>query len=125
MAAECFITLDSGARQVFNTGAQRDGETGKGRPALISPFALRRLAALYERGADKYAPRNWEAGMPFSRVLDSLLRHVIAYMAGEREEDHLAAIMWNAGALAHYEEMIWRGKLPLELNDLPNYGVPE
>ena len=29
--------------------------------------------------------------------------------------------MFNAMALIHYEEMIERGVLPRELNDLPNY----
>ncbi len=30
--------------------------------------------------------------------------------------------MFNAMALIHYEEMIERGVLPAELNDMPNYG---
>jgi hypothetical protein len=121
MSAETFKTLDSGERQQFETGAQRDTETGKGRPALQSPFAMRRRAALLERGAVKYDARNWEKGMPFSRVLDSTFRHLIDYMAGDREEDHLAAITFNTDALMHYEEMIKRGVLPVELNDLPDY----
>ena len=29
--------------------------------------------------------------------------------------------MFNAMALIHYEEMIERGVLPAELNDMPNY----
>jgi hypothetical protein len=29
--------------------------------------------------------------------------------------------MFNAMALIHYEEMIERGLLPAELNDMPNY----
>ena len=43
------------------------------------------------------------------------------FMQGLRDEDHLAAIMFNAMALIHYEEMIERGVLPAELNDMPNY----
>jgi hypothetical protein len=43
------------------------------------------------------------------------------YQQGKRDEDHLAAIMFNAMALIHYEEMIERGLLPAELNDMPNY----
>ena len=38
-----------------------------------------------------------------------------------RYEDHLAQACWNLFACMHFEEMIERGKLPKELNDLPNY----
>ena len=41
---------------------------------------------------------------------------------GKRDEDHLAAIMFNAMALIHYEEMIERGILPAELSDMPAYA---
>ncbi len=115
-----YVLDDSGGRQTFDSGAQRDNAESKGRPALIPALALRRLAILYEKGAKKYKDRNWEKGMPFSRVLDSLLRHVMAYEEGSELEDHLAAIAWNAFALMHYEEMIERGLLPETLNDLPN-----
>ena len=43
------------------------------------------------------------------------------YQQGKRDEDHLAAIMFNAMALIHYEEMIEHGRLPAELNDMPSY----
>jgi hypothetical protein len=75
-------------------------------------------------GAAKYAERNWERGMPFTRCVASLKRHVMRYQQGKRDEDHLAAIMFNAMALIHYEEMIERGLLPSELNDMPVYGKP-
>lgn len=48
-----YATKDSGCRQVFATGSQRDSRVGKGRYDLISPIALRRLAQLCERGAAK------------------------------------------------------------------------
>jgi hypothetical protein len=72
-------------------------------------------------GAAKYAERNWERGMPFSRCVASLKRHLMKYQQGKRDEDHLAAIMFNAMALIHYEEMIERGLLPADLNDMPDY----
>jgi hypothetical protein len=65
--------------------------------------------------------RNWENGMPFSRCVASLKRHVMKFQHGKRDEDHLAAIMFNAMALIHYEEMIERGLLPATLNDMPHY----
>lgn len=113
---------DSGERQTFDTGAQRDSETGKGRFDLLSPFVTERDAILKEKGALKYAPRNWEKGMPFSRCLDSALRHINKYQRGFNDEDHLAAARWNLAAIMHFEEMIRRGLLPESLNDVPVYS---
>lgn len=45
---------------------------------MVSPFAMRRLAQHYENGAQKYADRNWEKGMPFSRYVDSAKRHLLS-----------------------------------------------
>lgn len=112
---------DSGARRTFESGAVRDKAQGKGRFDLLSPFVLERLARHYEKGANKYAARNWEKGMQFSVCLDSALRHANQFHAGATDEDHLIAALWNLAALVHYEEMLKRGILPQELNDLPNY----
>ena len=104
---------DSGRRQSFGKGmAIRDTADDKPRPDLISPFAEERQGHWLRMGAAKYAERNWENGMPFSRCVASLKRHVMKYQQGKRDEDHLAAIMFNAMALIHYEEMIERGGLP-------------
>lgn len=112
---------DSGQRQSFATGAVRDTATDKPRIDLISPFALRRLGDWLRRGAEKYAERNWEKGMPVSRCVASLCRHVEALKAGDANEDHAAAVMFNAMAIIHYREMIDRGVLPAELDDMPYY----
>ena len=102
---------DSGKRQSFGKGmAIRDTADDKPRPDLISPFAEERQGHWLRMGAAKYAERNWENGMPFSRCVASLKRHVMKYQQGKRDEDHLAAIMFNAMALIHYEEMIERGR---------------
>jgi hypothetical protein len=50
---------DSGEREKFETGAQRDTQVGKGRFDLIPPLLLYRMARLYEAGALKYGDRNW------------------------------------------------------------------
>lgn len=97
---------DSGNRINYgDSAAVREPATGKGRPGLISPFALTRLAKWYEKGAEKYAPYNWTKGMPYSRYTDSIGRHYIAWLAGDDSEDHLAAICWNACSLMHHQEL--------------------
>jgi len=102
-----YTTKDSGRRQEFSSGARRDTQAGKPRYDLIPPGPLRRIAELYARGAVKYGETdgemNWVKGMPSSRVMGSLLRHVELYRDGDRTEDHPAAICWNALALMFFE----------------------
>ena len=112
---------DSGKRDTFETGAVRDSAEGKVRPDLISPFATERLSEWLRLGAEKYAPRNWEAGIPVSRCLASLHRHLMMYQQGATDEDHVAAILCNAMFIAHFEEGVKRGFLPESLLDLPKY----
>ena len=116
-----YVVKDSGIHQQYDTGAKRDRRDGKGRYDLISPLALKRIAVHLEKGAIKYSPRNWEQGFPFTRMLDSAKRHLDQYHEGDRDEDHLAAVCFNVMAMMHFEEMIARGLLPSELNDMPNY----
>lgn len=116
---------DSGSRQEFDTGAVRDAAEGKPRPDLISPFALLREGEWMRLGAEKYSPHNWEKGTPNSRCWASLFRHVLKWAAGDRSEDHLAAIRFNAGAIMHNEEMVKRGALPTTLIDRPDYSRKE
>ena len=96
---------DSGAREEFPTGSVRDTQEGKGRFDLIDPHAMLRLARHYENGAKKYGDRNWEKGQPSSRYLSSAIRHLFKYLAGMRDEDHLAAAAWNVFAILHNEEV--------------------
>lgn len=109
---------DSGHLRTFSTGAVRDRAAGKGRPDLISPIALRRLGMWMEKGAEKYGARNWEQGIPLSEYLASAYRHLLALMAGEDDEDHAAALMFNAQGFIHTREMVDRGVLPCELDDI-------
>ena len=111
-----FTLKDSGKREDFPSGAVRDTREGKGRFDLISPYALRRLAQVYERGAKKYADRNWEKGFPYSRCIDSALRHIFQYIMGMRDEDHLAQALFNIMAVIHFEET------GTGTDDMPHYG---
>lgn len=108
-------------REHYCAGAFRDKRDGKGRYDLISPFAMKRLALVMEKGASHYADRNWERGINIGRYVDSALRHINQFIAGETDEDHLGHAMFNLMAIMHTEEMIERGVLPKELNDVPIY----
>ena len=108
---------DGGDRISYGEGkAIREPSIGKGRYDLISPFGIDRIAKWYELGARKYADRNWEKGMPFSRYVDSAKRHLNKYVMGMEDEDHLAAACWNIIAIMHHQEL---GEL--EFDDMPHY----
>ena len=109
---------DSGERSEFNTGAVRDASKGKGIPSAIPPRALMKLARRFEDGAAKYERDNWKKGIPLSRYVDSLYRHLWAYMDGDKTEDHLGAIIWNAVCLSETDDMITDGELSFYLADI-------
>lgn len=74
---------------------------------LVPPDALLELVKVYQEGAKKYAPRNWERGMDWSKCFDSLMRHALAWQTGQDRDDetgllHMAHAAWNAIALVAY-----------------------
>lgn len=109
---------DSGERQKFSTGAQRDIQKGKGRFDLLPPIAIRRLAKHFENGAAKYGDENWKKGIPLRRYLDSGLRHAFQVLECKKDEDHVAAVIWNFCCFLWTAEQIEQGNLPKELDDL-------
>lgn len=123
---------DTGHRVNFSTGAHREIAPGKGRYDLISPFAMRQLAKLLEKGAKKYTKynadgtvkergeRNWEKGLPLSTFVDSASRHLGQLLEGDDTEDHAAAAFWNMMAYMHTRHEIRAGRLPAELDDMPH-----
>lgn len=111
---------DSGERRTFETGAQRDRGTTKGRPDLRPVHALHALDVHMEKGAAKYEDRNWEKGMPLSEFYNSAMRHAEKFLAGYDDEDHLSAWLWNVACLIETKHRINAGLLPEALNDLPN-----
>lgn len=79
--------------------------------SLIPTDGVRCLADHYTLGAKKYAARNWELGMAYSRCYNSLNRHLTAWWEGEDWDTddktgskslHLVAVVWNAMALLVY-----------------------
>ena len=109
----------NGEMTVFASGAVRDKKTGKGRCDLLPACVLLRLAKHYERGAERFGPYNWQKGIPCHSFADSALRHMLKYMDGRTDEDHLIAAIWNLCGLAWTEE-----KLP-ELMDIPERAVKQ
>lgn len=60
----------------------------QGKPAigLIAPEMLFGTGAVLEYGARKYAARNWEQGISFTRVFGGIMRHLWAWWGGEQHD---------------------------------------
>ena len=74
---------------------------GKPQYSLIDLTSLEPMARVLEFGAQKYARDNWKKGMPFNKILDSMLRHIAAMQAGEMIDPesglpHIGHIQCNA-----------------------------
>ena len=98
-------------------------DKGKLRMDLIPPEAMRGLAEVLTVGAEKYAARNWELGMDWSRCIASLKRHLLKWEEGEVYDDetglrHLDHVLCNIVFLSTYEK---RG---IGNNDIPAYNKP-
>lgn len=86
---------DSGERTVFGTGAVRDMHTGKGRFDLLPWHAIWDVSKHCENGAQKYGEHNVDKGIPLHSLIDSAFRHLVKYLLGWEDEDHLVAACWN------------------------------
>lgn len=89
--------------------AGRKDDTGKARLDLLPPELLLRVGEVLDFGARKYAPRNWEKGIAYSRVFAALQRHMWAWWAGEDKDaetglSHLAHAGCCLAFLLAFEE---------------------
>jgi hypothetical protein len=80
---------------------------------------LRRLAVHYQNGAKKYAKNNWRKGQPITRYYDSAMRHLAKAVDGLKDEDHLAALLWNLFGIVQMKIDVKRGLLPPQIDDFP------
>lgn len=103
---------DSGERTLFDTGAVRDLHGGKGRMDLLPLTAVIELSKHCENGAIKYGEHNVDKGIPQHSLCDSAMRHLIKYMRGDHDENHIRAAAWNI--MWALEQSVTRP----ELNDL-------
>ena len=95
----------SDVQRVSEPGLRFDA--GKLRYDLVPADAFAELVKVYTIGAQKYADRNWEKGMSWSRCFGSLCRHTWAFWRGQDYDDetgchHMAHAAWNAMALVSY-----------------------
>lgn len=95
-------------------------DDGKNMLDLIPLEWIWGLGEVLTQGAEKYAIRNWERGMKWSKMIGCGLRHVVKFACGERYDPesgchHLLHAAWNFLALMSYD---LRG---VGENDLPTF----
>jgi len=72
-------------------------DTGKARYDLLPPEGAEAVAAILEFGARKYAARNWEQGMAWSRPFSATMRHLWAWWRGQSvDPDSGYSHLWHA-----------------------------
>lgn len=85
-------------------------DSGKDSFALLPWDAVRELAKVFTRGAQKYEARNWERGLAYSRVMSSTMRHLSDWFQHRQELDpdgtglrNIAQATWGCIVLLSYE----------------------
>ena len=104
-------TDDVQLKVVGNSEQAMRFNTGKTQLSYIleADVAMAGMCRVFEFGAEKYARGNWKKGLDPIEVMDSLLRHQIAYMSGEIIDPesglpHVDHITCNAVFLATFGE---------------------
>jgi hypothetical protein len=98
-------------------------ESGAQREALGVPYmkqlpleGLAAGAAALEYGAQKYSDRNWEKGLPWQQMIDSLKRHIDDFERGRDYDDG------SDGSGMHHVCMIMAGALMLSSSVIRGIG---
>ncbi len=72
----------------------------------LPPRGIEGYAAAMSEGALKYAPRNYELGIPVSDTTNHGLRHLWRFLDGDKSEDHLGHASWNFMTAIHMMERL-------------------
>lgn len=119
-----FTVKDSGVRQDYPSGMRRDTQEGKTNFLLaIDGPMFERYAEHMTKGAAKYGPRNWqlaESEEELERFKASALRHMFQWLAGDRDEDHAAAVWFNVNAAEYV-----RSRLELDVDYEATFPLPD
>jgi hypothetical protein len=97
--------------KTYTSGAKSSEQ--KPRYDLLEQAALKRWAARMAKGAASHGERNYQKGARdpvfITDRINHLIEHAMKYATGDRSDDHLGAIMANAGMLIWIEEQAAKG----------------
>ena len=94
-------------------------DVGKTRYELLPPEFLESVAQILTFGAQKYADRNWERGMDWSRAYGALMRHMWAWWGGEDlDKETGKSHLWHAGCELAFL-IAWEARGMTQFDDRP------
>lgn len=105
---------DIDARIIATDRQDRAKRFNSGKPQLSLVLEFRRALEGASRGlaegVEKYGRGDWQKGMPITDVVDSMARHLVAYMSGEDIDPksglpHLDKVLCNALMASEYYHM--------------------
>jgi len=94
--ADALDPADPKPRDVLAEGYKADHDK---LPVHLLPIdSMEAIARVLQFGAKKYAPRNWEKGMAWSRPYSACVRHLFAWWRGARNDPETGmSHLWHAG----------------------------
>lgn len=79
----------------WDSGAKRDSNDNKPFIHDLKGYTRQRFGYHMNLGASKYGDSNYLKGIPTEVYLESMDRHLAAYLEGDNSEDHLSAIIFG------------------------------
>ena len=84
-------------------------DAGKPDAALLPPLALVEVSKVLSFGRGKYGAFNWTKGIAYTRLVSATMRHLLAWMSGERRDpesglSHLSHAACNILMLLEFEQ---------------------
>jgi hypothetical protein len=75
---------------------------------LLPWDAMVEVAKLFQKGSQKYEPRNWEKGLSYDETFASLMRHATDWYLRKGKDErsglsHMVHVIWNALVLVAFE----------------------
>lgn len=77
------LSVDTKTEAVPPTAGGMKQDFNKPQVSLIPSEAILEMAKAFTYGAQKYAAHNFKQGLKYSRLMDSAIRHLLAFNAGE------------------------------------------
>lgn len=101
---------------------------GKLQWSLVDFDSFQDMVRVLEHGAEKYGRDNWKKGLPTNEICESLLRHIFAYMGGEKTDtesglSHIGHIQANAMFLGYMERKEEHEKIQRVIDELIPIGL--
>ncbi len=81
----------------------------------IPPEVILALGSVFTYGARKYGPDNWRGSTP-RELMDHVLLHLILYLCGDKQDDHLGHALCRLAMYVAQEQPDWQEQLAKYIN---------